>query len=43
MKQMLKATDDQIHKYFHFADSTEFLIFLVWGLFASAFLTLLFT
>lgn len=36
MKKMLKETEEQIHKYFHFSDSNEFVIFMVWCLLASA-------
>lgn len=33
-----KTLDDYLYQHFHFHDTNEFIIFLVWGLFVSAFL-----
>ena len=35
---MLKQIEKKVHKHFHFEDMNEFVIFLVWALFTSAFL-----
>ncbi len=38
MAKKRKTLDQYIEETFHFKDSTEFVIFVVWGLFVSMFL-----
>jgi hypothetical protein len=35
---MIKDIEKKIQKHFYFKDTTEYIIFLFWGLFAAAFL-----
>lgn len=38
MAKKRKTLDDHLHKHFYFHHTTEFIIFLAWALFVSAFL-----